>query len=207
MAPPLPQKPVGISLNQAPSPMVVVELFNDVCCPFSKKMYDTVFGAVMPALSDNRQTAPVAFVWQSVPQPWHAQSCCMHEAVMAAALVDPARAAAYIFNLFAHQTDFFDDTTKDLSRTQMYAILAGLGADCGYQTSNLLSLLNLNAVTANAGLGPVTQQLKWAVKYHRTRAVHTTPTVFINGLEASDVSSGWTVDAWLNRLLPLIQNN
>ena len=29
----------------------------------------------------------------------------------------------------------------------------------------------------------VTQHLKWAVKFHRVRGVHVTPTVFVNGLE------------------------
>jgi len=49
--------------------------------------------------------------------------------------------------------------------------------------------------SANSGNG-VTQAVKWAVKYHRSRAVHVTPTAFFNGIEAPDVSSGWTGDDW-----------
>lgn len=51
-----------------------------------------------------------------------------------------------------------------------------------------------------AGLGnagnAVTQRLKWATKLHRARGVHVTPTVHVNGLEASIASSDWTVEEW-----------
>jgi hypothetical protein len=40
----------------------------------------------------------------------------------------------------------------------------------------------------------VTPQLKAAVKVHRKRGVHVTPTVFLNGVEAGDVSSGWSLE-------------
>lgn len=42
--------------------------------------------------------------------------------------------------------------------------------------------------------------MKWAVKYHRTRSVHTTPTVFLNGLEAPDISSSWGLDEWNEKI-------
>ena len=80
MAAPMPPAPVGLKLTQAPNPTVVVEMFHDVCCPFSKKMYDTVDGGVLPALADKGLSDQIDFVWQSVPQPWHAQSCLMHVA-------------------------------------------------------------------------------------------------------------------------------
>jgi hypothetical protein len=38
--------------------------------------------------------------------------------------------------------------------------------------------------------------MKWSVKYHRARSVHVTPTVFLNGLEAPDISSSWTAAEW-----------
>ena len=31
-------------------------------------------------------------------------------------------------------------------------------------------------------------------------AVHVTPTVFLNGVVAPDVSSGWTADQWTEKL-------
>jgi hypothetical protein len=88
----------------------------------------------------------------------------------------------------------FDDKTKDQNRTQIFKILADIGTECGYEATALGDLLSLKNIKGYGGLGDVTQLLKWAVKYHRTRGVHTTPTVFINGTEAVDVSSRWSVD-------------
>lgn len=204
MAPPLPPTPVGIRLTRASSPTLVVELFHDVCCPFSKKMFETVFGSVIPELERSDGSDRVEFLWQSVPQPWHAQSCCMHDAVMAAAIIDRNKAGTFISNVFAKQADFFDDMSKDLSRVEIYARLAAIGGESGYDTSALSRLLSLEEVQGNQGLGDVTQHLKWAVKYHRVRGVHVTPTVFVNGTEAPDVSSGWSADEWLNMLAPMM---
>jgi hypothetical protein len=35
-------------------------------------------------------------------------------------------------------------------------------------------------------------------------SVHVTPTVFVNGIEASDISSSWTLEQWENFLNPLL---
>ena len=204
MAPPLPSVPVGIKLTNSFSSGVVVDLFHDVCCPYSKKMFNTVFGSLIPALETENSIGGVQFLWQSVPQPWHAQSCCMHDAIMAASILDVEKTPTYISNIFDKQTDFFDDQTKNLSRIQIYEKLAVIGGESGYDVSSFSALLSLEGVTGNEGLGNVTQYLKWAVKYHRARGVHVTPTVFINGIEAPDVSSGWSDTEWLEKLQQMI---
>ena len=106
---PLPTVPIGIKITNPLAPAVVVELFQDVCCPYSKKMFDTVFQSLIPILEKEALIGNVQFLWQSVPQPWHAQSCCMHDAVMAASILDVEKTANYILNIFDKQTDFFDD--------------------------------------------------------------------------------------------------
>ena len=204
MAPPLPSVPAGIKLTNSFSSGVVVDLFHDVCCPYSKKMFDTVFRSLIPALEKENLIGGIQFLWQSVPQPWHAQSCCMHDAIMAASILDVEKTPTYILNIFAKQTDFFDDQAKNLSRVQIYEKLAAIGGESGYDISPLSALLSLENVKGNEGLGNVTQYLKWAVKYHRVRGVHVTPTVFINGIEAPDVSSGWCDTEWLEKLQPMI---
>ncbi len=204
MPAPLPPAPPGIKLTHAASPSVVVEMFHDVCCPFSNKMFSTVYAGVVVTLQERGLTDQIEFLFQCVPQPWHAQSCCMHDAVMAATILDEARAPAYIGKIFAKQTEFFDDATKDLSKAQLYAKLAGIAAASGYDAGAFGSLLSLEGVEGNDGLGEVSQRLKWAVKYHRVRAVHTTPTVFINGIEAGEVSSGWSTDEWMDKLQPML---
>lgn len=204
MASPLPTVPIGIKITNSLAPAVVVELFQDVCCPYSKKMFDTVFQSLIPILEKETLIGNVQFLWQSVPQPWHAQSCCMHDAIMAASILDVEKTATYILNIFDKQTDFFDDRAKNLSRIQIYEKLAVIGGESGYDISSLSALLSLKGVKGNDGLGNVTQYLKWAVKYHRMRGVHVTPTVFINGIEVPDVSSEWSYKEWLEKLRPMI---
>lgn len=50
-----------------------------------------------------------------------------------------------------------------------------------------------------------TQMVKWSTRYHRTRGVHVTPTVFVNGQEATKVSSGWSADEWGALISPLLE--
>jgi hypothetical protein len=197
---PLPNAPLGIKMTYATSPSLIVEMFHDVCCPFSSTMFNTVSRAVLGELERRDLIEKVEFLFQCVPQPWHSQSCCMNEAVMAAVILDDKKACTYIHNLFARQTEFFDDTTKDLSRNQLYDQLSAIGADSGYDGPAFRKLLSLDGVQGNDGLGDVTQRLKWAAKYHRVRAVHVTPTVFMNGIEAPDVGSAWGVDEWMVKL-------
>ncbi|CAM9170026.1 unnamed protein product, partial [Phaeothamnion confervicola] len=42
----------------------------------------------------------------------------------------------------------------------------------------------------------LTQDVKWICRHHRERGVHVTPTVFVNGIEATEISSSWTIDEW-----------
>ena len=204
MSVPLPREPIGIKMTHVPSPSVIVEMFHDVCCPFSNTMFTTIHGPVIGELKKEKVIEKIEFVFHCVPQPWHSQSCCMNEAVMAAVILDETRAVSYIKGIFAHQESFFDDSTGDLSRNNLYEKLSDIALRSGYDRTKFRSLLSLEGVAGNEGLGDVTQHLKWAVKYHRVRAVHVTPTVFINGMEAPDVSSGWSPKEWLARLEPML---
>ena len=199
----LPTRPPGLRLNEVSKATIVVEMFQDICCPFSKNMYQTVRHGVIPALSAKHLADNIEFVWQSVPQPWHPQSGLMHDALMAAYLVDASKVAIYIDEVFARQDEFFDDKTKHLTRVQIYDQLIQISGECGYDIPAMARLLDMERVEGNAGLEQVTQQLKWAVKYHRVRGVHVTPTVFINGIEADDISSSWDSAQWLNKLEPM----
>ena len=206
MPAPLPQQPIGIKMTNAPSPSVVVEMFHDVCCPFSNTMFSTIYNPVISELKERAAIHKIEFLFHCVPQPWHSQSCCMNEAVMAAAILDGSKAVSYINEIFAEQTTFFDDNTGDLSRNELYDKLSDIAVISGYDHEKFRSLLSLEGVTGNEGLGDVTQHLKWAVKYHRARAVHVTPTVFVNGLEAPDISSGWSAEEWITKLHPMLKS-
>ena len=98
MPPPMPPRPMGAAFRGHARPAVVIETFLDLCCPFSKKMFVTLFEKVMPMYADN---ASIEWIFQNVPQPWHPQSSYMHEALLAVKSIDEAKffdAALVIFN-------------------------------------------------------------------------------------------------------------
>ena len=198
----------GFALSAARSP-ICVELFLDLICPFSSKMFKTVYSDVIPSLPSD---TPVNFVLQQVPQPWHPQGTYVHEAALAVKQVAPACYPAYVNAVFAAYDSgkFKDDDTWDKTRSQIYADLLGLlAADEALKavdSAAVAKLLEPSPGGGNSGT-PMTQHIKWAVKYHRTRGVHVTPTVHINGLEAGIVSSGWTGDQWKAFLEPLGADN
>eukprot|EP00418_Pyrodinium_bahamense_P051952 CAMPEP_0179179544 /NCGR_PEP_ID=MMETSP0796-20121207/88861_1 /TAXON_ID=73915 /ORGANISM="Pyrodinium bahamense, Strain pbaha01" /LENGTH=266 /DNA_ID=CAMNT_0020883211 /DNA_START=14 /DNA_END=814 /DNA_ORIENTATION=- len=189
--PPLPSQPLGVAWpSQAGVGSVVVELFLDLCCPFSKKMIKTLASGVAAQYEGN-----VTFVFQSVVQPWHAQSSYMHEASLAVLDVGgPAAFWKFALAVLDSQEEFFDDKVYDKTRQQLYEQLANIAGSTGVDAEEVLAKLNL-AGPGNAG-NAVTQRLKWATKLHRVRGVHVTPTVYVNGLEAGVVGSGWAAEDW-----------
>jgi len=141
----------------------------------------------------------VNFVVHPVVQPWHAQSSYMHEAAFAVLdLGGPAAYWEFLGAVYAQQDQFFDDKTWDRTRRDIYSQLADIAASLGKDKDAVLSRLNI-AGSGNCG-NATTQPLKWATKLHRVRGVHVTPTVFLNGLEASIIGSGWSAAEWQNFL-------
>ena len=124
MGPPLPPVQCGFQLSTglARAP-IQIELFHDLVCPFSCKMFKTVFHEVIPKCSGN-----VQFVLQPVPQPWHPQGTYVHEAALAVKQVAPTAYPAYVDAVFTAYSggSFKDDTTWDKSRAQIYDELLAL---------------------------------------------------------------------------------
>ena len=69
---------------------IQIEMFLDLSCPFSKKMFKTVVNSVYPAI-EATHPGVVSFLDMSVPQPWHPQSSILHECALAAEAVDPCK--------------------------------------------------------------------------------------------------------------------
>ena len=99
MPPPLPPTQVGVALVNT-RPDVNIELFLDLICPFSKKMFCTLYEAVLPKLAGK----PVTMVINQVVQPWHPQGTYVHEAALAVKQVAPTAYPAYLKAIF----DAFD---------------------------------------------------------------------------------------------------
>ncbi|KAJ2259980.1 hypothetical protein EV176_006799 [Coemansia sp. RSA 451] len=105
--------------------------------------------------------------------------------------------------LFTRQSEFFDEAVVDLTRTQVYGRLADIAMSVNAVDDRLelLQLLDVQAsdTPTNAG-NAVTANVKYYVRMGRTKGVHMSPTVFIDGERDDNVSSSWTVEQWASRL-------
>ena len=211
--------------EERPKNNIEIDCFLDLVCPFSAKMFRTLYDDVVPGINNstaqNNNIANVTIKIHHVIQPWHPQSTMVHEAAFAVKKVLPGLYLGFIRNVykkFMNQNKFTDDDTWNKTRIEIYNDLL----DClpswleEEYTQNVKELLypsssttipessredgrpppgNNNNNNGNGGNG-ITQELKWACKYHRSRGVHVTPTVFANGIEATQISSSWKAEDW-----------
>jgi hypothetical protein len=203
MGPPILPTVGGVSLTASRVP-ITIELFLDLVCPFSCKMFKTLLHEVIPKLSAE-QRSKLSIVVQQVPQPWHPHSSYVHEAALAVKDIAPDAFPAYVDALYSAYTagKFQDESTWDKSRAQVYDELVKElpgGVDAAAVSAKL-------KLKEGGGGTHMTQALKWACKYHRGRGVHVTPTVHVNGLEAGMVSSGWSAEQWLKFIEPMGEDN
>lgn len=180
-----------------PAAPIRVELYLDLICPFSRKMW----AAVVEGKLNEKAGDKVCFIVNQVPQPWHPQGTYVHEAALAVKQAAPDKYFAFCTAVYAafDAGRFKDDTTWDLSRAQIYEELLVIASANGVDRATVEPLLARSPEGGNSG-NQMTQVIKWVVKYHRCRAVHVTPTVHVNGLEAGVVSSGWTTEQWVEFL-------
>ena len=126
MGPPLCPTQAGFALL-AVRPTVQIELYLDLICPFSQKMFCTLYDEVMPGL-DESMKKDVSFVIQQVPQPWHPQGTYVHEAALAVKACAPDAYPSYVRAIYEAfgSGKFKDDDTIDKSRKQIYSELLDL---------------------------------------------------------------------------------
>lgn len=199
MPPPLPPKPLGTYLNGYPSspPTIEVQCYLDLVCPFSCRMFRTLYEQVLPAIKANKTKATtIAIKIYHVVQPWHPQSTLVHEAAMAIKKVDTTDAyLEYLLSVckkFLEEEKFTDADTWTKARDLVYGdLLSGHP-----KQEDAMKILSPEGIVGNGG-NLVTQDIKWACKHHRATGVHVTPTVFVNGIEAVQVSSGWKCEDWM----------
>jgi hypothetical protein len=190
-------------------------------------------GVVDQVRNDPILSKHVEFIIHNVPQPWHPQSPMLSEALMAVSEMfpkNPNMILSFIQHIYQAWPQFTDKYTANQSRIQIHQQCADIAvrAAAAARTASSKSLADDDDTTNNAsigdavlshlseplqeltdenpngGLGSVTQALKWTVKYHRSRGIHVTPTVLINGIEAVDVSSGWTTQEWMEKVQSMV---
>ena len=172
--------------------------FLDFTCPFCKKFFETIHQN-----ADAYGRLRTAFRLHQIVQPWHFQNSILHEAACAVRAVHPetdsdVQVSAWAV-LFANQVDFTDVNVESETRAEIHARLSVL-LERYVPRDVYLSLVEFDKKkiaegSKNPGCA-VTQQMKDICRYARTVGVHVSPTVYMDGEEQKEVTSGWTVQRW-----------
>ncbi|GAA5981490.1 hypothetical protein JCM10908_004126 [Rhodotorula pacifica] len=180
-----------------------LELYLDIVCPFSRKQLQGVRQHVLPFAEANPEALTV--IIRQVPQAWHSSSTLVHEAALGVsrALLDSGKAHSwseaapqwrdFFYKLIDEQEAFHDEPTAVETPNQTRERLADYAEVVGVDRKAFLE-----AVKAGKGNGgtSVTSDLKLQIKFHRTRGIHVTPTVALDGLIEPSISSSFSGDDW-----------
>ncbi|CCJ29219.1 unnamed protein product [Pneumocystis jirovecii] len=174
-----------------------LELFLDFTCPFSKKLFKTVYEQFFPWVQQNKND--IKFLFRSQVQPWHPSSTLLHEAVLAVSKLSESQTINFTAQLFEHQEEYFDTALVQESRLETYKRLSVLAKNTtGIDPDKFMDLLYIEGTKigekgCNVG-NKVTTDLKLLIRYSRGKSVHVSPTVFFNGVINDSISSSWTFD-------------
>lgn len=199
----LPPKFSGQLLTTASSSQAkhTIEIYLDYVCPFSAKIFKTLYKSVGPLIQEKYTNPGVRVIFRQQIQPWHPSSTLVHEAGAAVLRTAPNSFWAFSEKLFEQQKEYFDVNVVNEVRNDTYKRLAKLaGTVEGVDEKTILDLLLVpDKPDKDGGLNignKVTDDVKFMVKANRVTGVHVTPTVVFNGVEERSIGSSWTVEQW-----------
>ena len=178
------------------APHHIIEVFVDYVCPFSAKLFKTLHQSIMPFLKKNNN---IELIFRHQVQPWHPQSTLTHETALAVGKLDPSKFLPFSAALFEHQEKFFDMNVYNKSRSQIYEELAEFAeSSVGVKKKSILDLLSyVPSDTGSKNNGNhITEEVKWCIKYSRHNQVHVSPSVLIDGMISSNISSSSLLPDW-----------
>ncbi len=183
MSIPIPRRSSGYKLSDA-NASIIVEMFFDLECPFSRKGWQT-FLQVIAAYSAEQ----VHFIFQPMTLSNHRQSWDVTKAAIAVAGNNTQKFIDFVNYVFDHQKEFAGDAFKDKTQTDLHHLLADyvLDATEWSDKDKFIELLNSKEIY---------NQARIPARYAAAKGVWSTPTFFINGAEASDLSSQTDLQEW-----------
>ncbi|KAH7391430.1 hypothetical protein BKA64DRAFT_103296 [Cadophora sp. MPI-SDFR-AT-0126] len=176
-----------------------LELYLDYVCPFSAKMFNTVYSSVFPLIKQ-KYASKVQILFRQQIQPWHPSSTLVHEAGVAVLKLQPNKFFDFSKALFDDAKSFYDVNVVNETRNKTYERLAKIGGTVGVNEQEMYKLLHISDKPAedgslNSGNG-VTNELKVLVKMNRMQGVHVTPTVVFDGVVENGISSSFSAEQW-----------
>jgi protein-disulfide isomerase len=158
----------------------------DYVCPFSAKMFKTVYTTPLRDTLLKQYGEKVVTIFRQQIQPWHPSSTLVHEAGFAVLKLSPDKFYDFSAKLFDQQKDFFDVSVVNETRNATYKRLAKIAGSVGVDEKKVYELLEIQDKpgedgSLNLGNG-VTDDVKVQVKANRLVGVHVTPTVVLDGV-------------------------
>ncbi|KAF2442153.1 hypothetical protein P171DRAFT_433711 [Karstenula rhodostoma CBS 690.94] len=183
-----------------PKAVHTLELYLDYVCPFSAKLFKTVYSSPLRDTLLKKYGGGVVTIFRQQIQPWHPSSTLTHEAGYAVLKLSPDKFYAFSEKLFERQKEFFDVSVVNETRNDTYKRLAKIAGEVGVDEGKVFELLKISDKpgedgSLNSGNG-VTDAVKLQVKANRLVGVHVTPTVVFDGIVNNDISSSWTKEQW-----------
>lgn len=155
------------SANVSPKAIHTIELYLDYVCPFSAKMFNTLYSSVLPDIP-KKYPAKVQFLFRQQIQPWHPSSTLVHEAGAAVLRLAPDKFWPFSEALFKHQKEFFDVNVVHEARNDTYKRLAKLAGSVGLEENEVFELLEISDKPGEGGSlnvgNKVTDDIKLMVK-------------------------------------------
>ena len=184
---PIPKRPSGYRLGNADAP-IVVEMFFDIECPFSKKGWQTILKVVQAYPSEQ-----LRLILQPMTLGNHRQSWDATKAAIAVAGDDTSKFIDFVSYIFDRQSEFAADAFKDKTQTDWHYLLASYAVDATEwkDKEQFVELLNSKEIYNQTKI-----PARWAI----VRGVWSTPTFFINGAEAIDLSSQSSLQDWQDKI-------
>ena len=184
---PIPKRPSGYRLGNADAP-IVVEMFFDIECPFSKKGWQTILKVVQAYPSEQ-----LRLILQPMTLGNHRQSWDATKAAIAVAGDDTSKFIDFVSYIFDRQSEFAADAFKDKTQTDWHYLLASYAVDATEweDKEQFVKLLNSKEIYNQTKI-----PARWAI----VRGVWSTPTFFINGAEAIDLSSQSSLQDWQDKI-------
>ncbi|KAJ4345721.1 uncharacterized protein N0V89_011856 [Didymosphaeria variabile] len=183
-----------------PKAVHTLELYLDYVCPFSAKLFKTVYSSPLRDTLLKKYGDHVVTIFRQQIQPWHPSSTLTHEAGYAVLKLSPDKFYEFSEKLFERQKEFFDVSVVNETRNNTYKRLAKIAGEVGVDEAKVFELLKISDKpgedgSLNSGNG-VTDAVKLQVKANRLVGVHVTPTVVFDGVVNNDISSSWTKEQW-----------
>ena len=188
---PIPQRPSGYRLGNPAAP-VQIEMFFDLECPFSKKGWQTMM-QVRSAYADNR----VYLILQPMVLSNHRQSWDGTLAAIAVAGGDSEKFVSFVSYLLDHQSEFANEAFDDRTRRDWHNLLADYAISATEWTDRdkFIELLNSKEIYSQGRI---------PARFAAVKGIWSTPTYFINGAEAGNLSSQSSLANWQEQIDSLL---